>query len=143
MDGQCTTFDHTADVGLDARADSLEQLLTALADGLRRVIHQPDGVDPRQTRTLQLEADEIETLTVDLLWQLMDLIQVELFLIASVEVQVAQLSGACRLEARVAGEPYDAGRHVFNTEIKAVTYHLLQVRQDEQGVWRGRVILDL
>jgi SHS2 domain-containing protein len=47
-----------------------------------------------------------------------------------------------RVIAQLAGEPYDEQRHAFESEVKAVTYHQLEVRHDGEG-WRGRVILDL
>jgi SHS2 domain-containing protein len=47
-----------------------------------------------------------------------------------------------RLSARLAGERLDYDRHEFETEIKAVTYHQLTVRQ-ENGRWSARVIFDV
>ena len=140
MGKHCETFDHTADVGLAAHGDSLALLLEALAEGLSRVIHAPDGVQPRETRTIQVEAEDLESLTVDFLWQVMDLLEADLFLMSGIRV-----SGASEraVTAEVRGEPYDRARHTFTSEVKAVTYHQLAVRQDEQGRWQGRVILDL
>jgi SHS2 domain-containing protein len=140
MGKHCETFEHTADVGLDARADSLEQLLEALAEGLAGVIHAADGVEPRQSRTVQVEAEDLESLTVDFLWQLMDLLEADLFLLASVAVSRAS---AREVVAEVRGEPYDEARHRFTGEVKAVTYHELEVGQEDGGGWRARVILDL
>jgi SHS2 domain-containing protein len=46
------------------------------------------------------------------------------------------------LKARVRGEPFDERRHVIRTQIKAVTYHQIQVSK-EKGTWKARVIFDL
>lgn len=140
MGKRCETFDHTADVGLQARADSLPELLEALAEGLARVIHAPEGVERRETRTIEVAAEDLESLTVDFLWQVMDLIEAELFLLSAIRVTHASERTAA---AEVSGEPYDEQRHTFTGEVKAVTYHQLQVTSDAQGVWLGRVILDL
>jgi SHS2 domain-containing protein len=50
--------------------------------------------------------------------------------------------GNGRFEARAWGEGFYDGRHVIRREVKAVTFHQLEVKQ-EQGQWRARVILDL
>ena len=140
MGKRCETFDHTADVGLDARADTLEELLEALAHGLAGVIHDPAGVQGRETRALRLEADDLETLTVDFLWSVKDLIEADLFLVHEVRVLRA---GEREVAAEIDGEPYDEARHTFVGEVKAVTYHQLEVGQAPGGGWRARVILDL
>jgi SHS2 domain-containing protein len=40
------------------------------------------------------------------------------------------------------GEKIDPGRHEIKTEIKAVTYHGLYLRQTERG-WEAQVIFDV
>lgn len=47
-----------------------------------------------------------------------------------------------RAEGVVTGEPYDPSRHHILAQIKAVTYHQIEVTQ-EKGGWRARVILDV
>ena len=46
------------------------------------------------------------------------------------------------LKAAVKGEPFREGVHVIKTEVKAVTYHQIEVRRENTG-WRAQVILDL
>jgi SHS2 domain-containing protein len=42
----------------------------------------------------------------------------------------------------VKGEPFQEGVHVIKTEVKAVTYHRIEVRK-ENGGWRAQIIFDL
>jgi SHS2 domain-containing protein len=69
----------------------------------------------------------------------MDLIQADHKAIASVTVSKADPT---RAAAAVCCEPLDPARHEILTEVKAVTYHQLQFRQ-EGARWVGRVVLDL
>ena len=46
------------------------------------------------------------------------------------------------LEAKAWGEPFDPEFHEMKTEIKAVTYHQLEVIQKDQD-WQARVIFDI
>ena len=50
--------------------------------------------------------------------------------------------GEDELKAVVKGEPFQEGIHVIKTEVKAVTYHQIQV-QKKQGGWRTQIIFDL
>jgi SHS2 domain-containing protein len=46
------------------------------------------------------------------------------------------------LRAIVRGEIFDPSRHRFKTEIKAVTYHQVEVQQKDDG-WEGKVVFDV
>jgi len=136
---QCETFDHTADVGLSASADSQAELFEALAEGLVDLICPRQQVAPVKQFDVQVQAEDIESLVVDFLCRIMVIVQTDLFAVASVTVSQAS-QGAVR--AQLMGEPVDPLRHAFNTEVKAVTYH--QLRIAEKGdQWTGRVILDI
>ena len=43
----------------------------------------------------------------------------------------------------VRGEPFQAGRHRAIREVKAVTYHGVEVRRSEDGTLRASVVFDL
>jgi SHS2 domain-containing protein len=139
MAKHCETFDHTADVGLAAEGDTLAELFEALAEGLADYICPRAQVVPRQTRRIHVRSEDVEALAVDFLCEVMVALESDKFAIASVKVTDANDSA---VSAGLAGEPVDPARHEFHTEVKAVTYHRLSVRQAD-GRWTGRVILDI
>ena len=139
MAGHCETFDHTADVGLAARADSPAELLEALAECMCDQVCPRKNVAHENMRTIAVEAPDFEALTVDFLEAVLGVIQIDRFAVASVKVTgVTQTSAA----AELSGTDLDPRRHEILTEIKAVTYHELEVVQRD-GQWTARVILDL
>lgn len=139
MARHCETFDHTADVGLDARGDSLGELLEALAEGLCDVVCPRRGVRAADARTVTATAEDVEALAVDFLSEVLWAVQTDHFAVASVRVIAASETS---VQAELTGEPYDPDRHEILTEVKAVTYHELRVAREGDG-WTGRVILDL
>ena len=139
MAKHCETFEHTADMGLAATADTLGELFEALGEGLADVICPREQVSPAGRRRLAVAAEDVEALAVDYLVKIMTTIQTDRFVIAAVRVEEMS-PGAVRAE--VAGEPYDPNRHELDREVKAVTYHQLKVAH-EGGAWVARVILDL
>ena len=139
MARHCTTFDHTADVGLAATADTLGELLEALAMGVVEVVCDPRQVRPVRKRPVAVQAEDVEALAVDFLSAVLWAVQTDRFLVASVDVTAVSDNA---VEAELSGEQYDPARHELKTEVKAVTYHQLQVARAAEG-WTGRVILDL
>jgi len=134
----CEIFDHTADVGLAARADSLGELFEALAEGLADVICPRSQVAAKETRQVTVSAEDTEALAVDFLSEVAAM-QTRHFMVAGVRVrQIA--AGA--VKAELSGQPYDPARHEIATEVKAVTYHQLRIAR-EGRLWTGRVILDI
>ncbi len=139
MAKHCETFDHTADVGLAARADTLGELMEALAEGLTDVICDRESISPAERREIAVGAEDVEALAVDFLSEVLLAFEVDRFLVAAAKVSAATPAS---VTAELVGEPYDPARHDLKTEIKAVTYHQLEVARDGDE-WVGRVILDL
>jgi SHS2 domain-containing protein len=135
----CETFDHTADVGLCARADTLGELFVALAEGLCDVVCPRENVTPASSRGASAAADDVGALVVDFLNEVLWAVQTDHFAVAA--VRVAQVSETA-VTAELLGEPYDAARHEMLTEVKAVTYHQLKVATGPGG-WIARVIMDI
>jgi SHS2 domain-containing protein len=138
MAKQCRTFEHPSDLGLEATADSLAELFEALGEGAARQVC-PEGAVAAQTRPVVAEAEDVETLLVEYLGELLGLFHLERFLVASVRVKAVDERS---VTAEAVGEPFDPARHELGAEIKAVTYHQLRVARDGDR-WTARVILDL
>jgi SHS2 domain-containing protein len=133
------TFEHTADLGLRARAPDLNALFADMARALfSAIIEDLSAVEPRQAISLQIAGDEREFLMFDWLRELLYRFDAEHLLLSRFEVDVQQ-SG---LKATAWGETLDRERHVLSHEVKAITYHGLTVEQTADG-WLAEVIVDI
>jgi SHS2 domain-containing protein len=130
---------HTADVGFEVEAPTLEGVFERAALGLGRTIADADEIAARSRRTVTIRADDRAALLHDFLHALLLLAQVEGFLFEGVEVTA--INEGC-IRAEVAGEPLDPARHHLHGEVKAVTWHGLAVER-RGDTWRARVILDV
>ncbi|MFW6146213.1 MAG: archease [Planctomycetota bacterium] len=139
MAKEVDVFEHTADTGLEARADTQAELYEALAEGLAGLIAPREKVRADRTFERDISAEDPEVLAVDFLSDLLTLTHVEHVVIADVDVRCASPTA---LHATVRAEPIDPDRHDLGMEIKAVTYHQLEVRQDDTG-WHARVLFDV
>jgi len=132
-------IDHTADVGYRLWAPTLAELFAVAGRALFDAITELDSIQLHRERQIEVRADDVEALFVA--W----LAELNFYCITALE-----LYGEFRIEsisptsvrATVRGEKIDPARHVIQTEIKAVTYHELFVRQAENG-WEAQVIFDV
>ncbi len=132
-------FEHTADMGLRVRAESLDQLFTNAARGLFSImVVNLDGVEPVQERTYDITGDETDLLLFDWLSELLYTFDTERLLLSEFNVQVnpTGLTAICR------GEPMNTARHEMDHEVKAITYHELKVNQTNEG-WVAELIVDI
>jgi SHS2 domain-containing protein len=136
--GSFRYIDHTADVGILVTAPTLGVLFETAAFALTELITDVEGLKLKVERQIQLEENEIETLLVSWLQELLYLLDTEQLVFGRFKVNVKD----CSLNADVWGEPFNPEIHTSKTEIKAVTYHQLEVIESDQG-WKAQVIFDL
>ena len=132
-------FEHTADLGLRVRTAEPDTLFAEAGLALFSVIAGDLGeVRLAGERRFSIEGDDREYLFFDWLSELLYAFDTEHWLFVELEVEL----GPGRLEAVARGEPLDLERHHVEHEVKAITYHLLKVEQDQTG-WLAEVILDI
>lgn len=133
------TFDHTADIGLEAWGPTLGEALAQAGLGLQAILLHGGTVRARDTRTFRVAADDAAALVVAWLSELLYALDVYGWLSVSFEISVSE---EFRLSATVRGETLDEARHVLGVGVKAVSYHELAVRCESDAV-RIRVIVDV
>jgi len=133
------TFEHTADIGLRARAADLDTLFSEAAKAFFSVIvENGDEVQAVNEYSISVHADERDDLMYDWLAELLYLFDTKHVLLCEFNVSVRDGS----LAATVRGEPVDSDRHRLDMEVKAITYHELKVKRDGEE-WFAEVIVDL
>ncbi|MGD8530210.1 MAG: archease [Syntrophobacterales bacterium] len=136
--GSFEFIDHTADAGIRVEAPTLEDLFETAGLAFSELVTSVDSLDCRMERHFRLQEDDLETLLVSWLQELLYLLDTEDLVFGRFQVKIHDLS----LEATAWGEPFDPSIHTIKTEIKAVTYHQLEVARSELG-WQAQVIFDI
>ena len=132
-------LEHTADMGIEAWAGSLEELFAIMADGLRELMFGDRRAEPAQAVTVSLvAADEVELLIA---WLNEIIYHVEVKQLVPAEFEVLRVANH-RLQARIGGARFDPARHSMERQAKAATYHQVLLEQRPVG-WHARVYVDL
>ena len=140
-------IDHTADIGIKVKADSLAELFGGAAYAMFDIIGELGNVEPKKAFKISAEAAFIEELLVGWLRELLYLYETKRVLFKRFVVeQIAPLTKkgvkGYRLKAEAFGERLNLARHEIKTEVKAVTYHQLSVAR-KGNTWTAQVILDV
>jgi len=132
-------LEHPADVGLAAYGSNFAEAFTQAALGLINLLTDPATVRPQQAVGVEVESEDRETLLVKWLNEILFYFDAKSFIPSRFEIE--ELTER-RLRGRMWGEEIDPARHEFRLDVKAVTYHQLQVEETEKGV-RVQVFFDI
>jgi len=132
-------LDHTGDEGIAVYGSSAEELFQHAAQGFFAILLDEGRIETKETRAIALAGDGYEDLMVRWLSELLYLFETELLIFK--EFDIHELDGD-HLSAAAKGERFDNTRHTIAREIKAVTYHQLDVKRKD-GLWQARIIFDL
>lgn len=131
---------HTADDGFEVHAPSLERLYIHAALALTDIRVPLKCIEEKLRRSVKVESFDTDTLMVRWLNEVLYLFDVERFLPHRIFFE--KFDGNC-LEATLIGESYDPSRHGSISEIKAVTYHQLELGSERDSGYFAKIFIDL
>jgi SHS2 domain-containing protein len=132
-------IDHTADVGVKAYGANLAEAFENAAKCMFDIITDNSVVESIGQYNINLEAPDLEQLLVDWLSKLLFLNSANNLVFGFFKVNIDEKKNI--LVATVFGEKYDISKHKIGTEIKAVTYHMLEVKNKKP--YHVQVLFDI
>jgi SHS2 domain-containing protein len=122
-------IDHTADIGVKAFGKDFSEAFAHAAKAMFDIITDSSVIESKGRYQIDLTADDLEQLLVDWLDELLFLQGAENLVFGKFKVNVDEKK--YKLSAMVSGEEFDTQKHKSGMEIKAVTYHMLEVHKNE------------
>ena len=132
-------LEHPADIGFETFGSTREEVFANAARALFHLILDLDSVAPRTEVVVQVEGSDPASLLVNWLSELLYLNDAEGWLFSEFEVE--RLDDRS-LAARIRGEKLDRPRHRAKLQVKAITYHQLELERTAEG-WHARVYVDI
>ena len=125
--------DHPSDIGFRAYGKTLEEAFGNAGLAMFEVMVDTKKVRPREEVAVELEAEDEKALLYDWLAHLLYLHGSRDMVFSKFEVgEISEVDGGFMLRATVRGEQFDPERHETRTEIKAVTYHLMEIERSAE-----------
>lgn len=135
--------DHTADIAVDVEADSLAELFMSAASAWREVVSDIKTEDDYQEKLITLVDKDLDILLVSFLSELNFLFQSENWLMNSIKkIEFKKFDDNWNLMAKIGGGIFDHHKYKIKSEIKAVTYHQMEIKESN-GKFSTRIVFDI
>ncbi|HMB44931.1 MAG TPA: archease [Candidatus Methanoperedens sp.] len=134
---------HIADAKFRAFGLTLEESFENAAIALFNVMIDTSNMKGIQERKIELTSPDIKMLLVEWLSELLYLFEVDEIIFSEFRIDKIEKKGEdFSLKGKASGVPIDLLYHKFDTQVKAVTFHELEVEQDNKGGFWVQVVLD-
>lgn len=131
-------FQTTADMGFNAYGKNLNEAFENAALAMFNIITDTDNVEPKSEITFEITSEDEVSLLYDYLEELLFHHETDFMLFSKFNVEI---DDNLHLKATISGEEINWDRHERKTEIKAITFHKMQVKKTDNV--KLRAIVDL
>ena len=142
-------FDVTADIGFYAYGKSLEEAYENAGLAMFNVITDISKVKKDEVEEFEIVSEDLVSLLYDYLEELLFLQDTELLFFSDFKVNIEKISDKrssnlenYKLTCCAYGEEINWDVHTHKSEVKAITFHKMCVKEDE-SLFKIRAILDL
>ncbi len=138
MPGNFEILEHTADVKIRVWGKTKEALFQEAVLAMMSILASCSALadQPKLNRTVKVKASDSETLLVDFLNEVLYLTQTEKAVFD--KIKISKLT-----DTEIIGELSGKKVERFGEDIKAATYHNLDVHQNRDGVWEAIILFDV
>jgi len=135
-------LEHTADIGIAVYGKNKREIFINAAKGMFEIIAgRNKTIKENFYDKIKLEADNLEGLLFAWLNELLYIGETRLVILNKFHIK--ELSDF-QIKAEVGGMKINPPSTKIEKEIKAVTYHRLEIKKDgESGLWRAQIIFDI
>jgi SHS2 domain-containing protein len=132
-------FETTADVGIMAWGQTLEDLFANAARGMFSLMVETGTANPAEVLSVEARGADLPSLLAAWLNELLYRCEAEEW--APADVRAVEIENG-HVHGELLGEPANRERHQFKGVVKAATYHLLECHKADDR-WRARVVFDV
>jgi SHS2 domain-containing protein len=131
-----------ADLAFEAEGDSVEEVFRGATQALLETLADPATVAALWERTVEQTGTDLPALLFDWLSELVYWKDAAGVVFREAPLTLRRENASWVLRARLVGAPVDQQAQVLRNDVKGVTKHLYDLRQDEQR-WKARVVVDV
>ena len=128
----------TADMAFEAYGSDISEMFANAGRALMSVMFDLKTVAKKEKRHIELSAPETTTLLHDFLHEILFTFETEQLIFKDFRVE----TDGRKLSADLFGEKFDPKKHRFIIDVKAITYHNMEIAK-KNGTWRCQVVVDV
>ncbi|ALT68100.1 archease [Methanobrevibacter millerae] len=134
-------FDVTADIGFYAFGKNLNEAFENAGLAIFNIISNTDNINPQKSIEFEITSEDEVSLLYDYLEELLFYHEVEFMLFSEFIIEIEKTDDDYHLKAIIKGEDINWDKHERDCEIKAITFHQMEVNMSDD-VWL-KAIVDL
>lgn len=136
-------IDHPADTGFRAYGETQEEAFENAGLALTEIYADSEKVTPEKEFEISLSSEDLKALLYDWLDELIYLHDGKGFIISEFSLDdILESEEGYELSGVVRGEKYDSDKHGQRTEVKAMTYHMMEIEK-EGDLFSVQVVVDI
>ena len=137
------SIDHTADTGFRAYGKTLEEAFENAGLALTEIYADSEKVTPSQEVEISVSSEDLKALLYDWLDELIYLHDGKDLIASEFTIdEILEVEGGYELHGIVGGEDYDSDKHGQRAGVKAMTYHMMKIGNEEDHYF-VQVIVDI
>ena len=133
-------LDHATDAIIEVKGKDLKEAFAVTADAVINLTLDQDKVEEKQSKEFSAQGKDLHYLLFSWLEEIPFILITEGFAIKRIEFDIER-KDTYKINAKAFGETLDLKKHNFKVEIKAPTFHDMEIR-NENTVYM-RFLLDL
>jgi len=130
----------TADAAFAAYGKDLNELFANAALAMFEIMVNIKQIKPKIKKEIKIEAEDLHSLLFEWLNKLLIFYGSENLAFSKFDIKIDKKN--FKLSAKCFGESINAKMHETKTEVKACTYHRMEIKKVDDK-WRAQVILDI
>lgn len=133
-------LNHMTDAFIEVTGETLDEAFENAGMSVMDTIVDINAVESKADRKVEITADDSKSLLYSWLEEMIILAITDGFVGKTFDVKITR-DGKYHLLAKIGGEEINFEKHHFKMEIKAPTYHLMEIREEKPVLMR--FLLDL
>lgn len=135
-------LEHVSDAYIEVSGESLEECFSRAGLAVVDIMVDLDSISPKSSLDVSVEGFDLYSLLYNFLEDVLVRVSGGEFLPCKIDVKIDHAGEGFILYAKYFGEPFVLGKHRAKMEVKAVTYHLMEIIEKENE-YIVRFLLDL
>ena len=133
-------LEHATDALIEVKAKTLEEAFMVAGKSVVETIIDLDNIQEIEEKNIKVKGRNLLNLLYNCLEEIVTITITDGFAIRNFSVSIKK-NKECQIVSKISGEKLDLKKHNFKVEIKSPTFHLMEIKEDDEITMR--YLLDL
>ena len=133
-------LEHATDALIEVRAKTLEEAFVVAGKSVVETIIDLNNIQEIEEKNIKVKGRNLLNLLYNWLEEIVTITITDGFAIRNFSVSIKK-NNECQIISKIYGEKLDLKKHNFKVEIKSPTFHLMEIKEDDEITMR--YLLDL